>query len=187
MNCVILERNKPVEQISFLHLDKANAEAAAAFSRWENDLELIPFSRPNRSQEDLETFEAVTVEALEKRLERNTIFLIYSDGKLAGEINYQVDPPQLFKKVEGTAWVGITIGEKDARGKGIGFKAMQFIEKQILAAGLKRIELGVFEFNRPAIALYQKMGYVEIGRIKDFTFWNGRMWQDIRMEKFPGL
>ncbi len=175
-----------MEPVCFSRLDKANAEVAAAFTRWESDLSLIPLSRPNRSQEDIEKVEAVTVETLEHRLERNTIFLIYYGGKLVGEINYQVDPPQLFKKVEGTAWVGITIGEKDARGKGIGSQAMQFLEKQILATWLKRIELGVFEFNKPALALYRKMGYVEIGRIKDFTFWNGRMWQDIRMEKFPG-
>jgi RimJ/RimL family protein N-acetyltransferase len=46
-----------------------------------------------------------------------------------------------------------------------------------------RIELGVFEFNTVAIGLYKKMGYNEIGRIEDFTYWNGKMWQDIRMEK----
>lgn len=176
-----------VEKISFVRIEKVSEEIAKTFTRWESDLGLIPLSRPNRSQEDLEKVEVVTIEALEHRLERNTIFLIYSGNKLVGEINYQIDPPQLFKKVEGTAWIGITIGEKEARGKRIGSQAMQFLEKEILIAGLKRIELGVFEFNKPAIALYRKMGYVEIRRIADFTFWNGRMWQDIRMEKFPGV
>jgi hypothetical protein len=28
------------------------------------------------------------------------------------------------------------------------------------------------------------MGYREIGRIDDFTYWQGKMWQDIRMEKY---
>lgn len=176
-----------MEKTSFLQLKQVSEEIAAAFTRWESDPELIPLSRPNQNQEDIEKIETVTVEALAHRLERNTVFLIYSGSKLVGEISYQIDPPHLFKKVKETAWIGITIGEKEARGKGIGIQAMQFLEKQILDAGLKRIELGVFEFNKPAIALYQKMGYVEIGRIKDFTFWNGRMWQDIRMEKFPGV
>ncbi len=186
MNFGIQERNVSVEPIDFVRVNKPAAEIAEAFTRWESDLELIPLSRPNRSQEDLEKVEIVTVEALAHRLERNTIFLIYSGSKLVGEINYQIDPPHVFKKVKGTAWIGITLGEKEARGKGIGVQAMQFLEKQVFEAGLKRIELGVFEFNAPAIALYRKMGYVEIGRIKDFTYWNGRMWQDIRMEKFPG-
>jgi RimJ/RimL family protein N-acetyltransferase len=46
------------------------------------------------------------------------------------------------------------------------------------------MELGVFEFNTHAIKLYEKTGFQEIGRIPDFTFWQGRMWQDIRMEKY---
>lgn len=50
--------------------------------------------------------------------------------------------------------------------------------------GLKRIELGVFEFNQQAQKLYQKLGYKEIGRIDNFTYWQGKMWTDIRMEKY---
>nr|WP_311775181.1 hypothetical protein [Alkalihalobacillus sp. TS-13] len=42
----------------------------------------------------------------------------------------------------------------------------------------------MFEFNKQAYKLYQKLGYQEIGRIKDFTYWNDKMWYDIRMEKY---
>ena len=174
-----------MEKISFLRLTQASSEAAQAFSRWENDPDLIPFSRPNDSQEDIEKREPVTVEQLAQRLEHQAIFLIYLGGQLVGEMSYQIDPAHLFKKVNQTAWIGITIGEKKARGKGIGTLAMQFLEQQIVDAGLKRIELGVFEFNTSAIALYKKLGFSEIGRIPDFTFWKGKKWQDIRMEKFP--
>jgi RimJ/RimL family protein N-acetyltransferase len=110
--------------------------------------------------------------------------LIYADGQLVGEMNFQIDPGHLFKKESGTAWIGIGIGDASARGKGVGTKAMQYLEKQIQVEGLKRIELGVFEFNTNAIKLYKNMGYQEIGRIDDFTCWQGRMWQDIRMEKY---
>ena len=61
---------------------------------------------------------------------------------------------------------------------------MRYLEGQIREQGLKRIELGVFEFNASAIKLYKKMGYQEIGRIDDFTYWHEKMWQDIRMEKY---
>jgi RimJ/RimL family protein N-acetyltransferase len=61
---------------------------------------------------------------------------------------------------------------------------MKHVEEQIKAQGFQRIELGVFEFNANAIKLYRKLGYQEIGRINDFTFWQGRRWQDIRMEKY---
>ena len=46
------------------------------------------------------------------------------------------------------------------------------------------MELGVFEFNTRALKLYQKLGYTEIARIDAFTYWEGKMWQDIRMEKY---
>jgi RimJ/RimL family protein N-acetyltransferase len=105
------------------------------------------------------------------------------DSQLVGEMNYQVDPGHLYKKEPGTAWVGINIGRASARGKGIGTKAMLFLEKQAREQGLKRMELGVFEFNSNAIKLYKKLGYQEIGRIKNFTYYQGKMWQDIRMEK----
>lgn len=61
---------------------------------------------------------------------------------------------------------------------------MQYLEEQIKRHGLKRIELGVFEFNINVRKLYQKLAYLEIGRIDNFTYWQDRMWQDIRMEKY---
>lgn len=173
--------------VHFSRLIEPTKKIVAAFSQWENDPELIPLSRPNANQEDLEKRQVVTVEDLEKRLKHTFIYLIYLDQQLIGEMSYQVDPRHLFKKEPGTAWIGITIGEDGARGKGIGFQAMQFLEDEVKRCGLKRIELGVFEFNAKAIRLYQKSGYSEIGRIPDFTFWQGKLWQDIRMEKrFPG-
>jgi len=170
--------------VSFKKLTQSTPEVAAKFNTWENDPALIPFIRPNQTQADLDKRETVTVETIQKRLEHDEIYLIYDGGQLVGEINYQVDPKHLYRKEPGTAWIGINIGEELARGKGIGVVAMKFLEEQIKAVGLSRIELGVFEFNANAIKLYQKLGYREIGRIKDFTYWQGRLWQDIRMEKY---
>ena len=86
-------------------------------------------------------------------------------------MSFQVDPKQIYRKTPGSAWIGINIGEASARGKGIGTQAMQFLEKEITEMGLKRIELGVFEFDQNAINLYKKMGYKEIGRIDKFTYY----------------
>ena len=140
--------------------------------------------RPNKNQEEIEKQHIFKIDQLAQRLEHSEIYLIYLDGKLVGEMNYQVGIDFLFKDEAGTAWIGIGIGEESARGKGIGFLAMQYLEEQIKRQGLQRIELGVFEFNTKAIKLYQKLGYIEIIRIEDFTYWNGKMWQDIRMEKY---
>lgn len=170
--------------INFEKLVAPTPEIAQALNRWANDPVLVPLTRPNRDKATLEQQQLLTVESLIKSLEHHTIYLIYADGQLVGEMNFSVDPAHLYRNTPGTAWIGIGIGEAVARGKGVGTRAMQYLEEQIRAQGLKRIELGVFEFNKNAIQLYKKMGYQEIGRIDDFTYWNDKMWQDIRMEKY---
>lgn len=168
----------------FAKLIKPTHEAAAAFTKWDNDPALVYLARPNQNQADLEKQTVVDVDELGKRLEHQTVYLIHLDGRIVGEMSYQIDPAHLYKKETGTAWVGITIGEKSARGKGLGKLAIEHLEDEIRKAGYNRIELGVFEFNLPAQKLYQKMGYTEIGRIPEFTFWQNKMWTDIRMEKY---
>lgn len=161
-----------------------SSEIPAAFTKWENDPALVHLARPNRSQADIERKSEVDWDELGQRLEYQKIYLIHLEDQLVGTMEFQIDPPHLYKKEPGTAWIGITIGEESARGQGIGPLAMQYLEEEIRKAGCERIELGVFEFNTPAQKLYQKMGYTEIGRIPDFTFWQDKMWTDIRMEKY---
>ena len=170
--------------LKFVKLTQPTDEIAERYSIWENDPALIPMIRPNKDQADLEAREMVTANDLEKRLEHHQIYLIYLGEQLVGEMDYQIDPRHLYRKEMPTAWIGIVIGEEIARGKGIGYHAMEYLEKEIKEQGLHRIELGVFEFNTHAIKLYRRAGYKEIGRIPEFTYYQGRMWQDIRMEKF---
>jgi RimJ/RimL family protein N-acetyltransferase len=155
-----------------------------SFEKWENDPTLIHLIHPNQDRRALETRKIVTVKTLQGQLEHHHTYLIYLQGRLIGEMDYQVDPGHLYRKESGTAWIGILIGEEAGRGRGIGSLALQYLEEQIRAQGWKRIELGVFEFNTKAIKLYQKLGYREFARIPNFTYWAGRMWQDIRMEKY---
>jgi RimJ/RimL family protein N-acetyltransferase len=170
--------------ITFQKLIEPDSEVLEYINKWENDPALIPLIRPNKNKEALEMREILTIQVLEERLVHSHTFLIYRGDQLIGEMDYQIDPKHLYKKEAGTAWIGIIIGEEIARGKGIGYQALQYLEEEIRKQGLKRIELGVFEFNTGAIKLYQKAGYKEIGRIPDFTYWDGKMWQDIRMEKY---
>jgi RimJ/RimL family protein N-acetyltransferase len=171
-------------EIEFQELTHPTPEIAQYFEKWENDPQLVHLIRPNRDREALESRSPVTVNDLMERLQHHHFYLIYQEGRPIGEMDYQVDPRHLYRKESGTAWIGIVIGEDAGRGRGIGSLAMQYLEEQIRAQGLKRIELGVFEFNTNAIKLYQKLGYQEFARIDDFTYWDGRMWQDIRMEKY---
>ncbi|MDR7000213.1 GNAT family N-acetyltransferase [Neobacillus niacini] len=170
--------------IQFIKLTEPTSSLVEVFNKWENDPTLIPLIRPNQNKSEMERREKITLDDLIKRLENHQVYLIYLNDQLIGEMNYMVDPDHLYKKEPGSAWIGITIGEPNGRGKGIGFAAIQYLEEQIKKQGLKRIELGVFEFNEQAQKLYQKLEYKEIGCIEDFTYWQGKMWKDIRMEKF---
>jgi RimJ/RimL family protein N-acetyltransferase len=170
--------------IKFKRLTEPTTEIVERLNKWENDPVLTPFIRPNNTRDDLERRVIVTIKDIEQRLKHHHTYLIYLGDQLIGQMDYKVDPNYLYKKETGTAWIGILIGEEIGRGKGIGFLAMKYLETRIKLKGLKRIELGVFEFNANAIKLYKKLGYKEIARINDFTYWQGKMWQDIRMEKY---
>ncbi|WP_226037499.1 GNAT family N-acetyltransferase [Aquibacillus saliphilus] len=168
----------------FVQLTEPTQSLVEVISRWENDPTLIPFTRPNQNKSELGSGNKLTLDELTKRLKSHSIYLIYLNDQVIGEMNYMIDPSHLYHKKPGTAWIGITIGESEARGKGVGYAAIQYLEGQIKRQGFDRIELGVFEFNKQAHKLYQSLGYKEIGRIDNFTFWQGEMWTDIRMEKY---
>lgn len=70
----------------------------------------------------------------------------------------------------------IELGEKSARGKGVGTRAMVLLLDVAFATlRLERIRLGVFEFNRPAIKLYRALGFVDDGRY-GWHYADGRFW-----------
>jgi len=48
---------------------------------------------------------------------------------------------------------------------------------------LKVIVLDVYEKNLPALNLYRKMGFKEVGRIPKAIFWKGRYIDDIKMAR----
>lgn len=64
----------------------------------------------------------------------------------------------------------IGLGSKDTRGKGYGREAL----KLLLNYGFNeldfhRIQLNVLEFNKAAIALYEKSGFIKEGTYRDFV------------------
>ena len=119
----------------FVKLTEPTASLVEVINRWENDSTIIPLTRPNRSKEELERRHSMTLDDLKKRLESHHIYLIYVENQLVGEMNYMVDPAHLYKKESGTAWMGITIGEPEGRGKGVGKLAIHYLEEQIKKQG----------------------------------------------------
>jgi RimJ/RimL family protein N-acetyltransferase len=70
----------------------------------------------------------------------------------------------------------IEIGAVDVRRRGVGAAAMTILlDIAFDEVRLKRVRLGVFEFNEAAIALYRKLGFVDDGR--HGSHWvRGRTW-----------
>ena len=60
------------------------------------------------------------------------------------------------------------------RGRGIGRALMRLALEEARAAGMWRVELEVFADNQPAIALYEKMGFLREGLKKQAVVLDGR-------------
>ena len=73
------------------------------------------------------------------------------------------------------AMFGIFIGEADARGRGLGTDATALVLQYAFdTANLNRVWLHVFEDNPGAIRVYEKLGFVREGLLREDTFRRGR-------------
>ena len=82
----------------------------------------------------------------------------------------------------GDAWVAIGLGEAEFWGKGYGREAMQLALRYAFnELNFHRVTLGVFEYNQRAIRSYQKVGFVEEGRIRGEFLRQGKRWDMIFM------
>ena len=170
--------------LTYKLLETPTEQELDLLQKWRNNPKIKYLTSVNKNQEELSQVipQSRIIEEYTKKV-GSTKYLILLNGQAIGEVNYQWNFKHLIKNQDKTAWVGIMIGQTSARRKGIGVQAMRFVEKQIVKAGGNRIELGVWEFNKPAHQLYLKIGYNEFARIPNFTFWNGQLWDNIQMEK----
>jgi RimJ/RimL family protein N-acetyltransferase len=152
-------------------------ENLAAFRRWYSDPEIARLARYQEAPmrpEEIERFFAARVvghDALAMAIhERPT-------DRLVGTCAFsQLDGDN------GSALYHITIGEKDAWGRGYGTEATRLmLDHAFGALGLHRIALFVFEFNERAIRTYQHCGFVIEGRARESIFRDGRWWDELAM------
>jgi diamine N-acetyltransferase len=80
------------------------------------------------------------------------------------------------------AELGIVLGRKDLWGQGIGADMMDTLLRHgFETLNLQRIHLRVFDFNQRAIRLYQKVGFVEEGRLRQDCYLDGAYHDTILM------
>jgi RimJ/RimL family protein N-acetyltransferase len=152
-------------------------ENLGAFRRWYSDPEIARLARyqeaPMRADE-IERFFAARVvgpDALAMAIhERAT-------DRLVGTCAFSQ-----FDGDNGSALYHITIGEKDAWGRGYGSEATRLmLDHAFGRLGLHRIALFVFEFNERAIRTYRRCGFVVEGRARESIFRDGRWWDELAM------
>ncbi|MBI5667088.1 MAG: GNAT family N-acetyltransferase [Chloroflexi bacterium] len=74
-----------------------------------------------------------------------------------------------------TSWLAIGIGDRAYRGQGCGYDAMRLVlDFAFKELNLHRVQLTVFEYNEPAIALYEKLGFRREGIYREFLQRDGQ-------------
>ena len=82
----------------------------------------------------------------------------------------------------GSALFHITIGERDAWGRGMGSEATALMVGHAFEVlGLHRVGLSVFAFNLRAIRAYERVGFRPEGRLREAIWRDGRFWDEIQM------
>lgn len=80
------------------------------------------------------------------------------------------------------AFVGLGIGEPDYWSKGYGTDVMNVLLRYAFTElNLKRVSLGVFEYNPRAIRSYEKAGFRREGRLRQMLNREGRRWDNLYM------
>ena len=122
-------------------------------------------------------------DSLEKDLEQDHADVFYSNIRTLEE-DQLIGFVALFEIFwnHGDAWVAIGLGEADYWGKGFGSDAMQLVLRYAFhELNFHRVTLCVFEYNPRAIRSYQKVGFVEEGRIRGEFLRQGTRWDLIFM------
>lgn len=167
----------------YKRIEKDNREIFDVITKWDNDKEIMHQLRPCFKEEELELADAQ--EAYERFVKNKTkiLFVVYDEQTPIGTVSVDFAFPLFAGDKEFSAWLGICIGEKNYRGKGLGKEIITFVEGFCAENGIKRMELGVFSFNEPAKRLYERMGYKEFEINENLIYYNGSWYDDIRMEK----
>ena len=175
---VLRERwSPPLMEGALVVLRRHAPENLAAFRRWYADPEVV---RLTRYQDGPMTADEVERFFLSRVLGPDSLtFAIHlrTTDRLVGTCAYsQLDGDN------GSALYHITIGEKDAWGRGYGTEATELMLRHaFVALGLHRIALSVFSFNERAIRSYRKVGFAVEGRARDAILRDGRYWDEVQM------
>ena len=153
---------------------ETDAEVVASWSRDSEFLRLLddeaarPWS-PREIKKEMEQGSSAGFEFMIRTL---------AEDRLIGFVGLHRD----IRWAHGDAWTGIGIGDRRYWGKGYGTDAMRVLLRYAFTElNLRRVTLGVFEYNARAIRAYEKAGFVVEGRSRQEMLRDGRRWDALTM------
>ena len=97
------------------------------------------------------------------------VFAIEADGRLIGQCGLSN-----FSDIDGTAELGITIGDKDYWGRGYGRDAVRvLLDYGFRMRNFRKVWLRVWGNNERGIRAYRACGFIEEGRLREHVWSNG--------------
>ncbi len=149
-----------------VYLGPIRRDLAPVYQRWMNDLEVsrtltahwrVPFTL----EDELEWFEQA------RRDPNRRVFTIYErpDDRPVGNAElFGID------FAVGSAEVGIVIGERSVWGRGYATEALQLLlDFAFTVLGLHHVWLRYYASNERARAVYDRVGFREVGRLRQAT------------------
>jgi RimJ/RimL family protein N-acetyltransferase len=155
-------------------------EMSTAFTRWYLNSEYFRLlnSSPHRMKSAKSTIKWIEEEVSEMSLESYYFSIrTLEEDKLIGEIGLDV-----VNWPGRDAFVGLGIGETEYWNKGYGTDVMNVLLRfAFTEINLRRVSLGVFEYNPRAIRSYEKAGFRHEGRLRRLLNREGRRWDNLFM------
>jgi RimJ/RimL family protein N-acetyltransferase len=154
------------EKIYLAELDWANSETIRA---WLNDPEvykyLIVGHTPISKEDERRYYEAAAASS-----DSHFEIHVADDGRYIGNVGL-TDIHPVHRRAE----LGIAIGRKEDWGKGFGFDAIvTCLRYGFDTLGLHTVRIRAHASHTRALALYRRVGFVEVGRERETVFQQGR-------------
>jgi len=140
---------------------------AALTAKWGSDPEVNKFTtRKKCSKKEIETW---IVEKLAKDRGYKKFVITKKDGEMIGNVGLWVERKDNYAEFD------IIIGNKNEWGKGYGYDAAKTIlDYGFGKLGLHHVYLSVYDYNKRAIKLYEKIGFKHEGAKREHIFYNNK-------------
>lgn len=149
-----------------ISLRKFTREDIPQYYMWRNDLEVARFDQPGF----LRPMGYEEVEAWSERMVTGLTFIICVDDKPVGTCAFMN-----LDERNRNAEIALVIGDKNYWSQGVGTQALKsLLEMGFNGLNLHKLYLHVFEFNKRAIGLYEKLGFKLEGTLRDMHFHEGK-------------